>query len=69
MGKGRGAYTVLMKKHEGRNPLGKPRRRRKNNIKTDLEEVGCGKLDWFDVAQYRDRWLDVVNAEMNLRFP
>jgi hypothetical protein len=43
--------------------------RREDNIKTVLQEVGCGNMDWIDLAQYRDRWRTLVNAVMNLRFP
>jgi hypothetical protein len=49
--------------------IGKPRRRWKNNIKMDLQEVGCGGMDWIELAQDRDRWWEIVNAVMNLRVP
>jgi hypothetical protein len=55
-------------KHEGRRPLGRPRRRWEDNIKMGLREMGWD-MDWIDVAQDRDRWLAVVNAVMNLRAP
>jgi len=55
MGEGRGVYRVLMGKPEGRRPLGKPRRRWEDNIKMDLQEVGCGGMDLTELAQDRDR--------------
>ena len=48
-------------------PLSRHRRRWENNIKMDLEEVGCGDMDWIDLVQERDRWRSLVNAVMNLR--
>jgi hypothetical protein len=69
MGEGRGAYRFLVGRPEGRRPLGRPRRRLKDNIKMDLQEVGWGVMDWIDMAQDRDRWRALVNAEMNLRVP
>jgi hypothetical protein len=66
MGKIRGAYRDLVGKPEGRRPLGKPRRRWEDNIKTDLREVRWGR---GALAQGRDRWQAVVNAVMNPRVP
>ena len=65
----RGVYRVLVGKPEGKRPLGRPRRRWEDNIKTNLQEVGCGGMDWIDLAQDRDRCRAVVNAVMNLRVP
>jgi len=54
-------------KPEGKRQFGRQRRRWEDNIKTDLQEVGCGDMDWIDLAQDRDRWLAVVNAVTNFR--
>jgi hypothetical protein len=56
-------------KPEGRRPLRRPRRRGEDNIKMDPKEMGCGGMDWIDVAQDRNRWRALVNAVMNLRVP
>ena len=64
-----GVYRVLVRKPEGERPLGIPRRNWENNIKMDLQEVGCGGLDWIDLATDVDRWRALVNAAMNLRVP
>jgi len=56
-------------KLEGKIPLGRPSCRWKNNIKMDFREVGCGNMDWIDLAQDRDRYRALVNAVMNLRVP
>jgi len=65
MGERRGVYRVLVGKPEGERPLGRPRRRGEDNI----QEVGCGSMDWIDLAQDRDRWRALVVAVMNLRVP
>ena len=62
-------YKVLVGNPEGGRPLGRPRRRWEDNIKIDLQEVGCGVMDWIELAQDRDRWRALVNAVMNLRVP
>jgi len=54
---------------EGKRIFGRPRRRWEDNIKMDLKEVGCGIMDWIEVAQDRDRWRALVNAVMNLQVP
>ena len=69
MGEERGAYRVLVGKPEEKRPLGRPRRRWVDNIRMDLQEVGCGYVDWIGLAQNRDRWRRLVSAVMNLRVP
>jgi len=68
MGEERGLYRVLVGKPEGRRPLGRPRPRWVD-IRTDLQEVGCGYMDWIGLAQDRDRWWTLVRAVMNLWVP
>ena len=63
----RGGCRVLVGKPEGRRPMGRPRRIWVDNIRTDLQEVGCGY--WIGLAQDRDRWRTLVSAVMNLRVP
>jgi len=69
MGEDRVVYRVLLGKPEGRRPMGRPRRRWVDNIRMDLQEVGCGYKDWIARAQDRDRWRTLVSAVMNLRVP
>ena len=69
MGEKRGVYSVLVGNPEGKSSLGKPRRRWEDNIKMDLQEVGCVGMDWIELAQDRDRWMGLVNAVMNLQVP
>jgi hypothetical protein len=69
MGEESGVYRVLVGKPKGKRPLGRPRRRWVDNIRMDLQEVGCGYVDWVGLAQNRDRWRTLVSALMNLRVP
>jgi hypothetical protein len=69
MGERRGVYRVLVGKPEGKRPQGRPRFRWEGNIKIDLQEVGCGGMDWIELAQDKDRWRALVNAVMNLWVP
>ena len=69
MGEERGAYRVLVGKPDGKKPLGRPRRRWMDNIRMDLQELGCGYVDWIGLAQDRDRWRTLVNAVTDLRVP
>ena len=59
MGEGRGVNMVLVGRPKGKRPLGRPRRRWEDNINTDLQEVGCGGMDWIELAQDRDRHLSM----------
>jgi hypothetical protein len=68
-GERRVVYRVLVGKPEGKRPLGRPRHRWEDNIKMDLQEVGCGVKEWIKLAQDRDRWRALVNAVMNLLVP
>jgi len=65
----RGVYRVLVRKFEGKRPLGRPGRRWEDKIKMDLQEMGCGGTDWIELTQDRDRWRALVNAVMKLRVP
>jgi hypothetical protein len=60
-------YRVLVGKHEGKSPLGRPRLRWENNIKMNLQQVGCGGMDWIELARDRDRWRVRVGVVMKLR--
>jgi hypothetical protein len=62
-------YRVLVGKPEGKTPLGRPRHRWEDNIKMDLQEVGCGVMDCIELVQGRERWWELVYAVMNLQVP
>jgi hypothetical protein len=66
-GEGRAVYRVLVEKPEEKSPLGRPRRRWKDNIKMDFQEVGCESVDWIGLTRDRDRWRALVGAVMNFR--
>jgi len=65
----RGIQGFLGGKPEGKRPLGRPRHRWEDTIKMELQEMGCGDMDWIDLAQDRDRWQTLVNAVMNFQIP
>jgi len=67
--KGKYVYRDLVGKPEGKRPLERPRHRWEDNIKIDLQKVGCGGMDWSELAQEMDSWRALVNAVMNLRVP
>ena len=69
MSEERGVYRVLVGKPERRRPMGRARRRWVDNIRTDLQELGCGYMDWIGLAQDRDGWRTLLSAVMNLRVP
>ena len=69
IGEERWVYRVLVGKPDGKRPQGRPRRRGVDNIRLDLQEVGCGCMDWIGLAQDRGRWRKLVSAVMNLRVP
>jgi hypothetical protein len=64
-----GVYRALVGKSKGKRLLGRPRRRWVDNIRMDLQEVGCGHVDWIGLAQDRDSSRTLVSAVMNLRVP
>jgi hypothetical protein len=69
VGERRVVYRVLVEKPEGKRPLGRPRRSWGDNIKMDLQEVGCVVVNWIELAQDRDRWRALVNAVTIFRVP
>ena len=69
MEEGRGVHKVLVRKPDGKRPLGRPRRRWEDNIKLDLQEVGRGCGDWMGLAQDMDRWRALVSTVMNFGVP
>jgi hypothetical protein len=69
MGPKRNEGSVLVGKLEGRRQLGGTTRGLGDNIKIDLRETECGRIDWIHLAQDRDQWRAVVNTVMNLQVP
>jgi hypothetical protein len=69
MGEKRNMYSLLEGQPEGKRPLGRPRRRWRDNIKMDLLEIGVSYVDWIGLAQDRYSWRALVNSVMNLRVP
>jgi hypothetical protein len=69
MGEERGVYRILVDKPEGKRPLRRPRHRRKDNIKLDIQDVGCGGTDWIKLTKDRDSWREIVNSVITLRVP
>jgi hypothetical protein len=65
----RGVYRLLVRKPEGKRRHWRPKRRGEDNIKMDIQDVGCGGMGWIELALDRERWRTLVNAVMNLRFP
>jgi hypothetical protein len=68
-GEGGAMYRVLVGKPVRKRPLGRPRHRWEGNIKVDLQEMGCGGMDWIELAKEREWWQALVNEIMNLRVP
>ena len=69
MGEEKGVYMFLVGKPVGKRLMGRPRGRWVDNIRMDLQEVGCGYMDWIGLAQDRARWRTLVSAVMNIRVP
>jgi hypothetical protein len=69
IGEKRGLYKTLVREPEGKKLLGKRKRKWEDNIKMDLQVVGCGSMAWIEVPKDRDNWRELVNAVMNLRVP
>jgi hypothetical protein len=69
MGEDRGVHRVLVGRPKGKRPLGRPRRRQKDNIKMDLQEIGGGRRDWMELTQDRVRWRALVGTVRSFRVP
>jgi hypothetical protein len=69
MGERRVVYRLLLEIPEGKRPLARSKRRWKDNIKMDVQEVGCGSMDWIELVQDMDGWWILVNAVMKFRVP
>ena len=66
MGNRRGAYRVLVRRPDAKRQLRRYRHRGENNIIGDLQEMGRRRIDWIDMAHFRDRWRALINAVMKL---
>jgi hypothetical protein len=66
MAEGRGVSNVLLRKPEGKRPLGRPRCRCEENINMEFQELGCGCMDWIEVDENRDKWRALEYVLMNL---
>jgi hypothetical protein len=69
MGKKRNAYRFMVRKPEGKRPLGRPTHRKVDIVRMDLGEVGWDDVDWIGLAKDRNRWRALVNSVLNLRVP
>jgi hypothetical protein len=69
MGEKASVYRILMGKHEGKRPLGRPRSRWVDNIQMDHKEIGWGGMDWIELAHDKDQWWALVNTAMSLQVP
>jgi hypothetical protein len=67
MGAKRNAYRLLVEKPEEKRPLGRPKQRWVDNVKTDHGEIGWDVVDWIGLAHNKDSWRALVNPVTNLR--
>jgi len=69
MGDRKGVCRVLVGKPEGKRPFGRPKHRWEDNIKIDIQGVGCGGMNWIELVQEKDRWRELVNVVLSFRVP